>query len=544
MKNPLKHKLMIHRSYHSANDFNVLPVGTKIISMRLIRQQRTLRTVAYYATPVLLLTIAVCLINPPFFVSNDNTSAMTGTSIASDTTLSLAIENGTLALDLTPTSHSGTFATTSTSAIIKVSTNNITGYTLGIKSSNASATNADKLVNTDTNITTKNTIASLQSAVSLEDYRQNNLDNVDLNNTWGYSPSYYNSMQNTNESTNNNPIYYPAPVEGDILNITDSPNPVDDTILDNNNEPTGELQQDEYTINFGSRIDYSIYSGTYTNPTTFIITAVGNQVPYSVSYNENKPTTTTTNDEVLNMPTAQTGTVQGGDTIAVIINTRVPAMKDTTTPETPTYSGYVFKGWCTEQTTETLDQTTQKAYQSCPEQATIYQPGDSIGIDQTTNDNTQTLYAIWGAPATVTFSGNGLIYDNDTTNTSNTVTYIPTYENNKITGQKTNTIYTGTYKTPAYEETDPATNIIFKGWSTDSTATTATYTNEQEITENLNLTAGDNIELYAIWAYTTVITFDGNGNDADNTPMANITIEAGKTEPLPQKYLYQRRLRF
>ncbi len=93
-------------------------------------------------------------------------------------------------------------------------------------------------------------------------------------------------------------------------------------------------------------------------------------------------------------------------------------------------------------------------------------------------------------------------------------------------------VYTGTYNTPAYEETTPVTNYIMKGWSTDQYATEATYTDEQAIINDLTLNADNNITLYAIWTYTTVITFDGNG--ADSGMMEPFVIEAGKTEALLQ----------
>ena len=107
--------------------------------------------------------------------------------------------------------------------------------------------------------------------------------------------------------------------------------------------------------------------------------------------------------------------------------------------------------------------------------------------------------------------------------------YIPTYTDGKITGDKANAAYSGTYKTPTLLT---AENYIFKGWSTDQNATEATYTDKQAITNDLSLNAGDDITLYAVWTYTTVITFDGNG--ADSGTMEQFTIETGKTEALPQ----------
>ncbi len=492
-----------------------------------------------------MLTIyTLCFICPP--VHDNDSHAITGTSVASDTTLSISLSNSELPLDITPTSSNGTFVSTAdddtkaSTAVIHVATNNITGYTLGIKASNPASSSADKLISNNekcenTPTSNKCAISSLSQPVSSEDYINNTIEGIDLNNTWGYAPSHYNSTPNTtttttlDPNTNENitttsPInYYPAPVNGDTIATTDTPNQENTTAND------GTLLEDEYTIDYGMRIDYTPYTGTYStnyNNQSYIITAVGNLVPYSVSYNANKPEQAQTDTTVDNMPTAQADNVQGGDTVAVPLSQKVPTI-GTVNPTTGDYdyAGYVFNGWCTVQPEE--DQVT--GYQTCPDNARVFQPGDNFGIDQTV-DNTQILYAVWGAPAKVTFDSNGLIFDDTTTpETTNTLQYIPTYEGGIITGNRTNTIYTGTYKTPTLLT---AENYIFKGWSTDQDAAEATYMDEQDIMNNINLNADDAITLYAIWAYTTVITFDGNG--ADSGTMEPIVVEAGKTEALPQ----------
>ena len=529
-----------------------------------------------------LAVLAIIFINPPLFANYDDINAITGTSIASDTTLSISLSTTSLSLDLTPTSSNGTFVSTAdddtkaSTAIIHVATNNITGYTLGIKASNPVSSSADKLISNNekcenTPTSNKCAISSLSQPVSSEDYIDNTVEGIDLNNTWGYAPSYYNSTPNTtttttlDPNTNENitttsPInYYPAPVQGDTIATTSAPNaPVDTNNNNNTNnntnntnntndtndiDPTAELQADEYTIDYGIRIDYTPYTGTYStnyNNQSYIITAVGNPVPYSVSYNANMPTGVIDDVSVSNMPTAQAGNVQSGDTIAVVLSPKVPTI-GTTNPTTGEYeyAGYVFNGWCSVQPevpAEINGQPNTQGYQSCPidaqqpDQARLFQPGDSFGIDQTV-DNTQILYATWGAPARVTFNSNGLVYSDTPTATENLMTFIPTYADGKVTGNKVNVIETGTYRTPTLSTPD---NYILKGWSIDQSATEATYADETAITNNLDLSAGDNIELYAIWSYAAVITFNGNGNDAGNTPMADITIEAGQTEALPQ----------
>ena len=112
-------------------------------------------------------------------------------AIASDTTLSISLSGSVLPLDLTPTSSSGTFATTvdgDTHATIRVSTNNITGYTLGIKAVNSNSDTADKLVSNieqceNTPTSTKCSLSSLSQPVSSAEYIDNTVEGIDLNNT-------------------------------------------------------------------------------------------------------------------------------------------------------------------------------------------------------------------------------------------------------------------------------------------------------------------------------------------------------------------------
>ena len=303
---------------------------TKQVNMsKQLNKTKLLRATTYTGIAGMAV-YALCFICPP--VHDNDSHAITGTSVASDTALSISLSGSELPLDITPTSASGTFASTvdsDTHATIRVATNNITGYTLGIKASNSVSSSADKLISNNekcenTPTSNKCAISSLSQPVSTEDYIDNTVEGIDLNNTWGYAPSKYNSTPNTtttttlDPNTNENitttsPInYYPAPVNGDTIATTDAPNQENTTAND------GTLVEDEYTIDYGIRIDYTPYTGTYStnyNNQSYIITAVGNPVPYSVSYNANKPEQASADAIVTNIPTAQTGNVQGGDTV-------------------------------------------------------------------------------------------------------------------------------------------------------------------------------------------------------------------------------------
>ena len=163
----------------------------------LIQQKSQARMWTYGIVAVLSIA-ALFYIIPP--VHNDNSNAMTGTSMASDTTLSISLSGGVLPLDITPTSSAGTFASTvsgDTHATVRVATNNITGYTIGIKASNPNSSTADKLISDNeqcenTPTSAKCAINSLPQPVTEAQYIDNTGEGVDLNNTWGYLPSKYN----------------------------------------------------------------------------------------------------------------------------------------------------------------------------------------------------------------------------------------------------------------------------------------------------------------------------------------------------------------
>ncbi|MBR2993789.1 InlB B-repeat-containing protein [Candidatus Saccharibacteria bacterium] len=103
-----------------------------------------------------------------------------------------------------------------------------------------------------------------------------------------------------------------------------------------------------------------------------MITAVANLIPYSITYNQN------TTDTVSNMPTPnpQAGNLDVNSTTTVTLSNN-----------TPTRSGYVFKGWCTIQVADDAACT-----------GTEYQPSSTYNIDYLTGNNTFTLYARWVQP--------------------------------------------------------------------------------------------------------------------------------------------------
>lgn len=489
---------------------------------RQLKSRRFVRTGACAGLAIMLLYVVACILPP---VGNDDTNAATKPAVASDTVLSINIDDPAISLELTPTSASGTFATTSTPINVGVATNNITGYTVGIKASSSSDT-ATKLINSiteceDTPTSAKCSINTLDDAVSAADYAA--VAATELNNTWGYLPSKYNSVVNED--------YLPAPSNGgDIIEATSAPNAPQPGYSGDTTD-VSQLTYNEYTIDLGARLDYTPYAGSYTN--TFVITAVGNPVPYSVTYLENKPMGLSDDMVVENVPGAQADSVNSGSTMALLLSTNVPMISDTTGGASP-YAPYVFAGWCTVQpeVPDIFDGVPNTGnYQVCPDDATLYQPGDNYGIDQTQAINTDTLYATWQAPVVVTFDGDGLVFNATADDTKNAVEYIPVYAGGQITGAKTNYKYAGAYAEPApLDATEP---YVFKGWSTESGATTPMYVTESDIENNLDLDTYHDITLYAVWNYATEITFDANAPAAEITgTMSNQLIDANSATPL------------
>ena len=266
----------------------------------------------------------------PISKSEQTTEAVTGTVQSSSLTLNVSKSAASVELDVN--SMAGTFASSNpnNSAIFTVTTNNFSGYTLSISGNDDEGKLYDQ--------TKQNFLSSLSSATTETDFSA--INKTDLNGKWGYKPSKFNS--NVNED------YLPAP--------TTEASTIDTTA-------TANATANNYSISLGIRADYTTLADTYTN--TFTIIAVPNPIAYVITYDAN------TTDTVSNMPAAQ--------------NSTTSATSITLSDKTPTRENYDFKGWCTVAPTTSNPDT-------CA--GTAFQPGDTYGIDQT-SENVTTLYAMW-----------------------------------------------------------------------------------------------------------------------------------------------------
>jgi hypothetical protein len=289
---------------------------------------RLIRRAAMGSIVAFLLLLSATLV--PLSSPTQPTEAATGSSQSSSLTLDLA--SSSASVDLLVTDPEGSFAVSSSNAEFNVTTNNFTGYTLSIMSSN------DEGLLTSTN---GNSLSSITSAISLDTFAGSS----SYNGKWGYRPSVYNAAANTS--------FLPSP--------TTTATTLDTTTAPNTTTPN------YYTIEIGVRSDYTTASSSYTN--TFIITAVSNPINYTISYNSN------TSDNVTNMPATQSSSTSA---TSIVLADNVP-----------TRAHYTFTGWCS-----TIPTTTSGVDSCSGDNATTFLPGASYGIDQTTLNNT-TLYAMW-----------------------------------------------------------------------------------------------------------------------------------------------------
>lgn len=521
-------------------------------SSTFIKRSRQIRIVAFiscFAFVLLSFTILHPLSSP-----TQPTEAATGSSQSSSLTLDLA--SSSASVDLLVTDPEGSFAVSSSNAEFNVTTNNFTGYTLSIMSSN------DEGLLTSTN---GSSLSSITSAISLDTFAAS----TSYNGKWGYRPSVYNAAANTS--------FLPSP--------TTTASTLDTTTAPNTSTPN------YYTIEIGVRSDYTTASSSYTN--TFIITAVSNPINYTISYDSN------TNDNVTNMPTTQSSSTMATN---IVLSSDIPVRDgydfmgwctvapDTTTPETCTGTTFQPGGdFGIDQTT--LNNTTLYAmwqsqgiritydanggyFNNNPAQTTsiisyTVETSTETKIAKTSNisddgvqdggygDNVENIQTVSfpGASSlkvTVTYQTESTgfdwlaIYDGSvtptrtnyadsitgklggTTKVENAVFTIPgDTAQFYFRSDSSNSNYYGYYAqvqadaiiTPNAElQTPTRPGYTFVGWYTDAAGTTG-----NEFTPNANMESGTTV--YAKWLKDLTVIFNGNGNTGGS--MANQTITYG-----------------
>ena len=165
----------------------------------------------------------------------------------------------------------------------------------------------------------------------------------------------------------------------------------------------------------------------------------------------------------------------------------------TLSSQKPIRTGYTFKGWST-------SSTATKA---------SYQPGDNY-----TSNSDATLYAVWERTQyNISYNANG---------GSGAPSAQSKYHGSTLTLRSAKPTRTG---------------YIFKGWSTSSTATKASYQPGDNYTSNSNVT------LYAVWEKIQYnISYDANGgsgapSDQSKYYDSTITLRSGK--PTREGYIFK-----
>ncbi len=164
----------------------------------------------------------------------------------------------------------------------------------------------------------------------------------------------------------------------------------------------------------------------------------------------------------------------------------------------PTRLGYTFLGWS----------------KSSSATSATHEPGDSISLTEHT-----TLYAVWKAN-----------------------TYSVKYNANSGSGTMANSSHTYDVSKALTSNAFTRSGYTFLGWSTNSSATTATYTNGQSV-KNLTSTNGDTVNLYAVWSKIPTYTVSYNANGGSGAPSSqtktkDVTLALSSTKPTRTGYTF------
>ena len=201
---------------------------------------------------------------------------------------------------------------------------------------------------------------------------------------------------------------------------------------------------------------------------TLHITTDETDYTYTLSYNANSGS---------GAPSSQSNTVTGGGT--------APSMTFTISNTQPTRTGYTFLGWSTNQAATSAS----------------YQPGGTISISANT-----TLYAVWKA-----------------------ITYTIYYNANGGSGAPASQTKTYGVQLTVSATIPTRTGYTFLGWSTSSSATSATYRTGANHDQNIYYTTNAAATLYAVWQIITyTVSYNkgsnGTGTNTSDTKTYNVSL--------------------
>ena len=336
---------------NSVPEFNNHRGNNKSTLKNYIRFNRNVRLVGSFA--VIMLMFIVTGIIVPYYIETTKTEA--AEDHFGDSLLTFTSESLSASVTLSNLAANGSFATSTGAqqAKFSISTTNYTGYTLAIQAGESN-------VLTGANGGTLNSIPA-GTTVTTSEYQNNSKSGVNLNNTWGFLPNFY---QSGNSIIANTDTYLPAPAANSS------------TTLDVTSTANAEPKQ--YTISLGARADYTNTVDTFSN--TFILQYIANPVNYAITYSANAGS-----DTVTNMPYADAATpyVQTG---------YVEATSITLSSLVPVRTNYTFLGWCSEATGAPVNNSDTCAGTVYNDQTAT--PNLTFSLSQTEANET-TLYAMW-----------------------------------------------------------------------------------------------------------------------------------------------------
>ena len=429
-----------------------------------------------FASGVILTLLAIAIHLP--IISNGEQETQAATN--QEESITVDITNPTASVELIVDNSDGTFATSANSerASFAVSTSSNSGYTLSISSNDDSG----ELISGE------NSFSSIGSAISPSAF-----DTTTYNGKWGYLPSKYNSISNTN--------FLPSPTtEESILDVTESAN----------------IEANSYTIALGARADFVNNIGSYNK--TFILTSVANFMPNAcdpgklcVEYEGNG--LIYDNDETVNNVNYDSVTTTVSDT---------KYSHTANIDDAGVQSGTYDKSLKTKDVVSIPGASSLHAvitYQTNRNDRLYVFTGEYTGsIGSSTTGYYKRYYGTTKTTVEIDITGDTATFG--FYSASSGTKYYGYYAVVTGTGTSTErTVYSGEYAAP-----NTTNSQIFHGWS--STQTTAgaglpsnvEYAGEDDVMDNIPGDNGDVATVYAVWqqGYPIAFTFDNN--------VANITV--------------------
>ena len=519
----LLRRLKVFRPFFTTSTKNTL-TGRRSNYIKSQTAFRVLGTVAISSLVLLFATVIA-----PIY--NTTNSAEATTNVEVPNTLTFTSANSTASVNLTVDSTDGTFATSTDGtngtmdqrAKFSISTNNYTGYTLKIKSTDGTTTLSQG----------SNAIATLPASTTYATFSGTSDSSKALNNKWGYIPNYYNSAANTAN-------YYPAPTtDASTLRVTDSRNSVD-----------GIENADEYTIGLGLRADFTNPSGTYTNE-TFVLEYVANLVDCFIINYEANNSATGTNLYFGNDSTKKENTVYYDATSVSYPYTEkyshTPNVDDNGTKNSDYANSYTMNDVVTISGAARLGITLTWGGESASYDWVSFWAGNYPSYTAASNyssgikcgGNTTGKYGggnytaaantiqceVSGDTVTFAFKSDGSVVGDGYGYYAKIIGYDANGIPVQTTGgtDKTMTVYTKTEISGSYSQPTLPAGVNFVGWATSNTATSAEYANAADIAANMEKTNLDS----AVTLYPVVTT---NVTIKTATGISQLVLKDGSTQ--------------